>query len=89
MADIDVPDFALKTVQIMAWAKKRCPDHGRTAPCFCATVAGLLKTKRVRRLPQHKPAVNDTPEPSHVLAPTPGVGKAAGDEVFVVEDGSV
>lgn len=42
----DPTDFALKTAQIVAWAKKRCPNHGRTWPCFCAEVAALLRGKK-------------------------------------------
>jgi len=51
MADIDVPDFAVKMVQIMAWAKNRCPDHGRGSGwdkfprCFCAEISALLKNE--------------------------------------------
>lgn len=49
MIKINVADFALKTVQIMDWARKRCPDHGRNSGwdkfprCFCTEIEGLLK----------------------------------------------
>jgi len=41
----DVTDFALKTVQIMAWARARCKNHSQAVPCFCAEVAVMLGKK--------------------------------------------